>query len=49
MVSFELCKEIENDVSSSSHQHRTKKKIPSPHNEMNLFGFCALVENKTQC
>ena len=36
MVSFELCKEIENDVSSSSHQHRTKKKILSPHDEMNL-------------
>ena len=36
MVSFELFKEIENDVSSSSHQHRTKKKILSPHDKMNL-------------
>ena len=48
MVSFELCKEIENDVSSSPHQHRTKKKILSAHNEMNLRALDSVLLLRTK-
>ena len=36
MVSFELGKEIERDVFSSCHERGAKKKIQSPHKELNL-------------